>query len=168
MKLKIKDLAKEVKISASRLRVLLCKPEFSCFTSYSKNELGRPSMVFDLNDTSKKMLLRYRRGYIPAENDNTEKYLAGEITTDAGYMKELSDSAVPYILKLAKSRTPLGNEARKELASRYNKYFYVYNDEQDLSVDYQEYNYSKQNAKTLLQNNRKELDFKNADDVYKW
>ena len=49
------------------------------------------------------------------------------------------------------------NEARKELASRYNKYFYVYNDEQDLSVDYQEYNYSKQNAKTLLQNNRKEF-----------
>lgn len=79
MKLKIKDLAKEVKISVSRLRVLLCKPEFSCFTSYSKNELGRPSMVFDLNDTSKKMLLRYRRGYIPAENDNTEKYLADNL-----------------------------------------------------------------------------------------
>ena len=79
MKLKIKDLAKEVKISVSRLRVLLCKPEFSCFTSYSKNELGRPATVFDLNDTSKKMLLRYRRGYIPAENDNTEKYLADNL-----------------------------------------------------------------------------------------
>lgn len=79
MKLKIKDLAKEVKISVSRLRVLLCKPEFSCFTSYSKSGLGRPSMVFDLNDTSKKMLLRYRRGYIPAENDNTEKYLADNL-----------------------------------------------------------------------------------------
>lgn len=79
MKLKIKDLAKETKISVSRLRVLLCKPEFSCFTSYSKNELGRPATVFDLNDTSKKMLLRYRRGYIPAENDNTEKYLADNL-----------------------------------------------------------------------------------------
>ena len=79
MKLKIKDLSKEVKISVSRLRVLLCKPEFSCFTSYSKNELGRPATVFDLNDTSKKMLLRYRRGYIPAENDNTEKYLADNL-----------------------------------------------------------------------------------------
>lgn len=79
MKLKIKDLSKEVKISVSRLRVLLCKPEFSCFTSCSKNELGRPATVFDLNDTSKKMLLRYRRGYIPAENDNTEKYLADNL-----------------------------------------------------------------------------------------
>lgn len=79
MKLKIKDLSKEVKISVSRLRVLLCKPEFSCFTSYSKNELGRPATVFDLNDTSKKMLLRYRRGYIPAGNDNTEKYLADNL-----------------------------------------------------------------------------------------
>ena len=99
---------------------------------------------------------------------NTEKYLAGEITTDAGYMRELSDSAVPYILKLAKSRTPLGNEARKELASRYITYFGLYGNEKDLSVDYQDYNYSKQNAKTLLQKNRGELDFKNRNDVYDW
>lgn len=87
MKLKVKDLAKEVKISVSRLRVLLCKPEFSCFTSYSKNELGRPSMVFDLNDTNKKMLLRYKRGYIPTENENIDKYIADNINLQKQNLK---------------------------------------------------------------------------------
>ena len=87
MKLKIKDLAKETKISVSRLRVLLCKPEFSCFISYSKNELGRPSMVFDLNDTSEKMLLRYRRGYVPNENENIEKYIADNINLQKQNLK---------------------------------------------------------------------------------
>lgn len=99
---------------------------------------------------------------------NTEKYLANEITTDAGYMRELSDSAVPYILELAKSNTPLGKDARKELAARYIEFFDRYSEEKDLNVDFQEYNYSTQKAKSILHNNRNELDFKNAYEVYNW
>lgn len=99
---------------------------------------------------------------------NTEKYLANEITTDAGYMRELSDSAVPYLFLLANSDTPLGYDARKELAVRYRDFFDVLGFEEELKVEFQEYNYSTQTAKSLLLHNRRKLDFQNADDVYDW
>lgn len=85
---------------------------------------------------------------------NTEKYLSGEITTDAGYMYELSDSAVPYILEIAKSDTPLANDAKEYLKDRFVWYFSSTVEQDELDFDLQEYNYSRQRAKELLSVNR--------------
>lgn len=92
---------------------------------------------------------------------NTEKYLAGEINTDAEYIDELSDSAVPYILELAKSDTPLGKEAKAKLKDRFIHYFLYSAEEEELEFDLQNYNYSRQKAKELLAENRAFLFSKN-------
>lgn len=75
MKLKIRELAKEIKICESNIRTLLCKPKLACFVSKELNEFGHPVMFFDLNETSKKLLLQCKKGYKPDENVDLTKYI---------------------------------------------------------------------------------------------
>lgn len=75
MKLKIKDLSKEVKMCESNIRMHLCKPEFACFVTRELNEHGHPTTYFDLNETSKKLLLQTKRSYKPTENPDLTKYI---------------------------------------------------------------------------------------------
>lgn len=75
MKLKIRDLIKEIEYSESRIRVLLCRPELACFVSIQDNEYGHPTTYFDLTETSKKLLLQTKKGYKPEENEDIKKYI---------------------------------------------------------------------------------------------
>jgi hypothetical protein len=75
MKLKIRELVKEIEYSESRIRALLCRPEFACFVSIQDNEFGHPTTYFDLTETSKKLLLQTKKGYRPAENEDIKKYI---------------------------------------------------------------------------------------------
>lgn len=75
MKLKIRDLAIKIGYSESRLRALLCREELSSFVVTGINEYKRPIMYFDYNETSKKILMRYKKGYKPEENEDIKKYI---------------------------------------------------------------------------------------------
>ena len=75
MKLKIKDLAKEVKICESNIRTYLGRTNLACFVTRELNEYGHPVMFFDLNETSKKLLLQCKKGYKPNENEDLIKYI---------------------------------------------------------------------------------------------
>lgn len=75
MKLKIRELVKEIEYSESRIRALLCRPELACFVSIQDNEYGHPTTYFDLTETSKKLLLQTKKGYKPEENEDIKKYI---------------------------------------------------------------------------------------------
>lgn len=75
MKLKIRELAQEINMCESNVRLHICKPEFACFLSRELNEHGHPTTYFDLNETSKKLLLQTKRGYKPTENPDLTKYI---------------------------------------------------------------------------------------------
>ena len=75
MKLKIRELAKEINMCESNVRLHICKPEFACFLSRELNEHGHPTTYFDLTETSKKLLLQTKKGYKPEENEDIKKYI---------------------------------------------------------------------------------------------
>lgn len=86
---------------------------------------------------------------------NTEHYRSGDLATlDVSYLSDLSDAAVPYLIPFADDKDETGKAVRKELAERYVMYYGENGELYDTPV-WQNWNYTTDRAKKLLEENKK-------------
>ena len=86
---------------------------------------------------------------------NTEHYRSGDLATlDVSYLSDLSDAAVPYLIPFADDKNDTGEAVRRELAQRYVMYYDEYGELRDTPV-WQNWNYTTDRAKKLLNENKK-------------